>query len=182
MIASKLDLKTGKIVATNEECGKIINNFACYIATISNSEEAKKAKEGDKIKIRLANNTEIPAQIQMIKNEEDGSNLLIFKVTEQIEELINYRKTTVDLIWWSASGLKVPNQAIVEKDGLNYVVRNRAGYLSELLVKVEEKGENYSIVEPYSNEELKELGYSSAEITSYKKITLYDEILTNPKI
>ncbi len=178
----KLDLKTGKIVATNEECGKIINNFACYIATISNSEEAKKAKEGDKIKIRLANNTEIPAQIQMIKNEEDGSNLLIFKVTEQIEELINYRKTTVDLIWWSASGLKVPNQAIVEKDGLNYVVRNRAGYLSELLVKVEEKGENYSIVEPYSNEELKELGYSSAEITSYKKITLYDEILTNPKI
>ncbi len=178
----KLDLKTGKIVATSEECGKVINNFVCYIAVISNSEEAKKAEVDDRIKLRLANNTEISAKIEMIKNEEDGSNVIILKVTEQIEELINYRKTAVDLIWWSASGLKVPNQAIVEKDGLNYVVRNRAGYLSELLVKVAEKGEHYSIVEPYSNEELKEMGYSSTEITSYKKITLYDEILTNPKI
>ena len=59
-------------------------------------------------------------------------------------------------------------------------MRNRAGYLSELLIKVSKKGEYYSIVEPYSNEELKELGYSSKEITSYKKISLYDEILINP--
>ena len=68
----------------------------------------------------------------------------------------------------------------MEKDGLNYVIRNRAGYQSELLVKVKEKGENYSIVEPYSNEELKELGYTTEDITSYKKISLYDEILINP--
>lgn len=177
----KLELKTGKIVATNEECGKVINNFGCYIATISDSEEAKNAEVGDRLKVRLANNSEISAQIENVKHEENGKCIIILKVTEQIAELINYRKTTFDLIWWSASGLKVPNQAILEKDGLNYVVRNRAGYLSELLVKVKEKSENYSIVEPYSNEELKELGYSSKDITSYKKISLYDEILINPK-
>ncbi len=177
----KLELKTGKIVATNEECGKVINNFGCYIATISDSEEAKNAEAGDRLKVRLANNSEISAQIESVKHEENGKCIIILKVTEQIAELINYRKTTFDLIWWSASGLKVPNQAILEKDGLNYVVRNRAGYLSELLVKVKEKSENYSIVEPYSNEELKELGYSSKDITSYKKISLYDEILINPK-
>lgn len=176
----KLDLKTGKIVATNEECGKIINNFGCYIATNSSSEEAKKAEVGDRVRIRLANNAEVSAQIENIKREDDGNNVIILKVTEQIAELINYRKTAFDLIWWSSSGLKVPNQAIVEKDGLNYVTRNRAGYLSELLIKVSKKGEYYSIVEPYSNEELKELGYSSKEITSYKKISLYDEILINP--
>ena len=45
-----LNLKTGKIVATNEECGKVINNFVCYIATITSSEEAKQAKVGDEIK------------------------------------------------------------------------------------------------------------------------------------
>ena len=174
-------MKTGKIVATNEECGKVINNFGCYIATISDSEEAKNAEAGDRLKVRLANNSEISAQIESVKHEENGKCIIILKVTEQIAELINYRKTTFDLIWWSASGLKVPNQAILEKDGLNYVVRNRAGYLSELLVKVKEKSENYSIVEPYSNEELKELGYSSKDITSYKKISLYDEILINPK-
>ena len=109
----KLDLKTGKIVATNEECGKIINNFGCYIATNSSSEEAKKAEVGDRVRIRLANNAEVSAQIENIKREDDGNNVIILKVTEQIAELINYRKTAFDLIWWSSSGLKVPNQAIV---------------------------------------------------------------------
>lgn len=39
-----LGLKTGKIIATNTECGKIIDNFSCYIATISNADEAKSAE------------------------------------------------------------------------------------------------------------------------------------------
>ena len=160
--------------------GKVINNFECYIVVNSNSEEAKKAEVGNKIYIRLANNEETQVEIIKIKDEESGNRILVLKLGDQIKELINYRKTTLELIWASASGLKIPNQAIMEKDGLNYVIRNRAGYQSELLVKVKEKGENYSIVEPYSNEELKELGYTTEDITSYKKISLYDEILINP--
>ena len=76
----------------------------------------------------------------------------------------------------------MPNQAIVKVDDLDYVVRNRAGYLSKLLVKVEKQGEKYSIVGPYSAEELKKLGFSNEEITNYRKITLYDEILLNPDL
>ena len=177
-----LDLKTGKMVATNEECGKVINNFYCYIATISTSEEARQAEVGDSVKVRLSNNKEVPAEITNIINEDDGDILLILKLTKEVEELINYRKISFDLIWWSASGLKVPNQAIVEQDGLNYVVRNRAGYLSKILVKVKKQGDKYSIVEPYSTEDLKELGFSNKEIAAYKKISLYDEVLLNPDL
>lgn len=177
----KLNLKTGKIVATNEESGKVINNFACYIATTATSDDAKSAEVGDRIKVRLSNNEEISATIVEIKEENDA-RLIILKVTEQIEELINYRKITLDLIWWSSSGLKVPNQAIVKENDLDYVVRNRAGYLNKVLVKVEKKGEKYSIVEPYTNDELKEMNFTSDEILSYKKISLYDEILINPNL
>ena len=177
-----LDLKTGKIVATNEECGKIIDNFACYIAAITSSEEAKQANVGDDIKVRLSNNAEISAEIVNIIKEDDDDIIIILKVNKQIEELTNYRKITFDLIWWDKSGLKVPNQAIVKVDDLNYVVRNRAGYLSRLLVKVKKQGEKYSIVEPYKTEELKELGLSENEILAYKKISLYDEILINPNL
>lgn len=176
-----LNLKTGKIVATSEESGKVINNFVCYIATIVSSEEAKNAEVGNRIKVRLSNNKEISATIAEIK-EEENDRLIILKITEQISELINYRKITLDVIWWSATGLKVPNQAIVEKDGLNYVVRNRTGYLSKILVNVKKQGEKYSIVEPYENDKLKELGYTSEEIFKYKKISLYDEILINPNL
>lgn len=175
-----LDLKTGKIVATNEECGKVIDNFCCYIATITSSEEAKQAQVGDDVSIRLSNNTEVEAEITNIIKEEDI--VLILKLNKEIEELINYRKITFDLIWWDATGLKVPNQAIVKDGDLNYVVRNRAGYLSKILVKVKKQGEKYSIVEAYTNEELRELGYSDQEIASYRKIAIYDEIVINPNL
>ena len=177
-----LNLKTGEIVATSEEAGKVIDNFACYIATISSSEEAKQAEVGDDVKIRLSNNAEISAEITSISQENENEVLLILKVNEQIEELINYRKISFDLIWWDETGLKIPNEAIVEIDGLKYVVRNRAGYLNKILVNVTKQGEDYSIVQPYTTEELKELGFSNEEINSYRKISLYDEIVLNPDL
>ena len=177
-----LNLKTGEIVATSEEAGKVIDNFACYIATISSSEEAKQAEVGDDVKVRLSNNAEISAEITSISQENEDEVLLILKVNEQIEELINYRKISFDLIWWDETGLKIPNEAIVELDGLNYVVRNRAGYLNKILVNVTKQGEDYSIVQPYTTEELKELGFSNEEINSYRKISLYDEIILNPDL
>ncbi len=177
-----LNLQTGKIVATSEESGKIINNFYCYIATISSSNEAKQATVGQNVKIRLSDNEEIPAEITNVVKQEDDDVLIILEVKKGIEELINYRKISFDLIWWSASGLKVPNQAIVKVDDKNYVVRNRAGYLSKLLVNVTRQGDRYSIVEPYTTEELKEMGYSNDEISSYKKISLYDEIVLEPDL
>ena len=41
----ELDLKTGQIVATSNENGKVINNYECYIATITKSKEAQESKE-----------------------------------------------------------------------------------------------------------------------------------------
>ena len=177
-----LNLSTGKIVATSNEAGKVIDNFYCYIATITSSDEAKNASVGDNVKVRLSNNEEVEAEITNIIKEDDGDIILVLRLTKQIEELINYRKITFDLIWWDDSGLKVPNQAIVKENGLNYVVRNRAGYLNRILVKVERQGDKYSIISSYKTEELKELGISDEEIANYKKISLYDEILINPDL
>ena len=176
-----LDLKTGKIVPTSEESGKIIDNTYCYIATISNTEQAKNAEVGDNVRVKLPSGSEVSAEITYILQNEDD-RVLILKIEKGVEELISYRKISFDLIWWSETGLKVPNQAIVKENDLAYVVRNRAGYLNKLLVKVKREGEKYSIVEPYDTEELKELGFSNEEIISYKKITLYDEVIINPDL
>ncbi len=177
-----LDLKTGKTIPTSDESGKIVDNTYCYIATITNTEEAKNAKVGDKINVRLPSGEEVSAEISYILDEESGERVLIIKIEKGVEELINYRKISFDLIWWSAQGLKIPNQAIVKENDLAYVVRNRAGYLNKILVKVKKEGDKYSIVEPYDTEELKELGFTSEEIISYKKISLYDEVILNPDL
>lgn len=183
-----LNLKTGKIIATNNECGKIIDNFTCYIATISNSKQAKEAKVGDKVKIRLPNNSEIDSKITYIKQEENDEYLIVLEVKKEISELINYRKISFELIWLSYSGLKVPNEAIAEKDGMKYVVRNRAGYLSKIPVKIgtvnkkDATNDRYTIIENYEADELRELGYTDKQINNYKKISLYDEIIMNPDL
>ena len=179
----KLDLKTGKIVPTSEESGKIIDNTYCYIATVSSTEEAKNAKVGDSVRARLPSGSEVSGEIKYIlQDENDDDRVLILKIEKGVEELISYRKISFDLIWWSETGLKVPNQAIVKENDLAYVVRNRAGYLNKLLVKVKREGEKYSIVEPYDTDELKELGFSNEEIISYRKISLYDEVIINPDL
>ncbi len=178
----KLNLKTGQIIATNDECGKVINNFKCYIATISDSKQAKEAKVGDSVKVMLSNNKTIEAKIQYISQENDDEMLLVLEINKQIEELTNYRKISFNLIWWSYSGLKVPNSAIVEQDGLNYVVRNRAGYLTKILVNVKKQNDKYSIIKNYTTDELKNLGFSSTEINKMKKISIYDELIVNPDL
>ena len=177
-----LKLKTGQLIATNDECGKVIDSSKCYIATITSSEQSKKANVGDSVKIRLSNSKVIDAKISYVSQEDEDETLIILEINKQISELANYRKISFDLIWWNSSGLKVPNQAIVESDGLSYVVRNRAGYLDKILVNVKRKNDKYSIVTSYSTDKLKNLGFSSTDVQSMKTISIYDELILNPDL
>ncbi len=177
-----LKLKTGQLIATNDECGKIIDIDKCYIATITNSEEAKSATLDSNVKVRLSNNKIIDAKISYISQENEDEILIILEINKQISELANYRKISFDLIWWSSTGLRVPNQAIVEENGLNYVVRNRAGYLNKILVEVKRKNDKYSIVSSYDTEDLKELGFTDSQINSMRRIAIYDELVLNPDL
>ena len=178
-----LNLKTGQIIAATDESGKIIDNYKCYIATVLTSEYAQKAQVGDSIKIRLPSGNEVSASIEYINAEDDGQYVIIFKITKCVEELINYRKISLNIIWWSYSGKKIPNSAInYEKKGDNevaYVIRTRAEYQDKILVKKLKSNDKYTIVADYTSEELEKLGYTSEEIKSRKTISLYDEILIN---
>ncbi len=177
-----LKLKTGQLIATNDECGKIIDSSKCYIATISNTEKAKNAQLDDEVQVRLSNNKVIEAKIVYVSQENEEETLIILEINKQISELANYRKISFDLIWWSNTGLKVPNKAIVEENGLNYVVRNRAGKFEKVLVKVKRKNEKYSIVASYSTSELEKMEIEKSKITTTKSIAIYDELVLNPDL
>lgn len=174
---NKLNLKTGQIVATSDECGKIIDNSYCYIATISNTEEGRNAKVDDTVRVRFSDNKTIKAKIVYVSKENDNENLIILSLDREIEKLANYRKISFDLIWWSNTGFKIPNSAIVEKDGINYVVRNRAGYYDKIAIKVEKKNDKYSIVSNYNFQELNDLN-----IKQTATIAIYDELILNPDL
>lgn len=180
----KIDLKTGQIIVANDESGKIINNYECYIATILHSEQSMQAKIGDEVDLRLPSGNEVEAEIEYINRQDDNEYLIIFKLDKCVEELISYRKISFDIIWWSHSGKKIPNSAIKyeEKSGkrVAYVIRTRAGYQDKIWIKELKSNGKYTIVADYNSEELEELGYTSEEIKSRGTISMYDEILINP--
>ncbi|MFR0823023.1 MAG: HlyD family efflux transporter periplasmic adaptor subunit [Clostridia bacterium] len=173
-----LHLKTGQIVTTSEESGKVIDNFACYIACILDSDSSKEAEIGDSVKLRLSNAKVVDASVEYIAQQNDKENLFVFKIEKYVEELVNYRKISLDVIWWNATGWKVPNAAIqYEREDLAYVIRKRAGYADKIYVKVLKQNDKYAIIDNYEKStELQEKGVSEEEIKNRRKISLYDEI------
>ena len=170
-----LDLKTGQIISSSNEKGKVINNFSCYIATNMNSEKAKAAKEGDKVTIRLSSSDEVSAKIVYISDDKNNSKLIVFEISTGVEKLTNYRKVSVDVIWWQDSGLRVPNVAITQEGDISYVTRLKGGYQDKIPVKILRVNEDYSIVDNYTKKELEDLGIENAG--SMRKITMYDEVI-----
>lgn len=176
-----LNLKTNQIISKNISKGKVLNSFECYIAVIREIDEKHDVKVGDKITLRMPTDEKVKATVQEVK-EENGKQLIILKITQGVEELIKYRKISLDIIWWEKEGLKVPKSSIIYENGLSYVVRNRAGTKRKILVKIIRENENNCIIGKYSTEELKELGFTATEIGKMPKIEIYDEIVTNPDL
>ena len=174
-----LDVRTGQLIESSNEKAKIVNNYECYIAVLLKSEEARKANVGDKVSLELLNLPEITATIARVTDEESGKRLIVFKLNNNVENLLSSRKISINVIWWSKNGLKVPNSAIIIEENKNYVVRNKAGYKEKVLIKILKQNEKYTIIDNYSTDELKEMGYSSSEIKKMKKIQMYDEIYVN---
>lgn len=175
-LLENIDIRTGQLIESSNEKAKIVNNYQCYIAAIIDSDEAKNAKIGDRVSLEFLNLPAIEATIEKIFEEEIGTRVIVFKINYDVEKLLDARKISVNVIWWSKSGLKVPNSAIITEDDKNYIIRNKAGYKEKVLIKVLKQNENYTIIENYTTEELRKLGYTTGEINKMKKIQLYDEI------
>lgn len=178
---NKLDLKPGKVISTSNQRVKLVNNFYCLIATQSSSNEAKNAKVGDKVNIKLSTGDEVKATIEHI-NDEENSRILIFRIIQNVEQLVSFRKISMDIIWWSASGLKIPNSSIIYKEGLSYILKKENNKDKEVLVKIIKENDEYSIVKNYNTDELVELGFDEETIRNLNKIEEYDNIIINPNI
>lgn len=176
-----LELTTGQIVGKNENKAKVINNFKCYIAILFNSDEANNTKVGKKVTLRLSSQEKVKAEVYKIIDE--GSNkLIIFEITDGVERLINYRKISIDVIWWEDSGFIVPKSSILYENGKSYVLIKKNANSTKVLVSVEKENDSYCLIENYSTEKLIEFGYTAEEIDDMIQVKLYDEIIVDPQL
>lgn len=178
-LLDSFDLKVGAVVPQSNEKGKVIDNYACYIAICISTEKALTANVGEKVDLRLSNSDEVEAEIVYASEPNESGRILVFQIKQDVEKLIEYRKISLDIIWWNYTGFKVSNEAVITEGDKNYIERNRAGYTEKILVKVERQNETYSIIRNYKEEELKDMGYTEEEIEALNelKLKLYDEIV-----
>ncbi len=137
---------------------------------------ASAAAVNDNVTLRLPNLKEIKAEVVDVKNEE-GNYIIVFKVDRDIDYLIQYRKISLDVIWWKYSGWKISNSALINENDIMYVEKQKNGFIDKIPVKILRQNESYSIVENYTDDELAELGFKESEISGRVKVKLYDEIL-----
>lgn len=94
------------------------------------------------------------------------------------EELISYRKISFNITWWSVSGIKVPNSAILEdEEDSKYVLKKTSSDKTKCLIKVLKSNDKYSIISSYTADDLEAL---NMDISTYKGINVYDTIMLNP--
>lgn len=176
---NELDVKTGQIISTSTEQGKVINNFECYIATILNSNAGKEAEVGKKAKITLSSGNELEVTINYKEEQENGKVLIIFKTNALPDELIVFRKISFNITWWSVTGIKVPNNAILEDEAQSkFVLKKTATGTTKCYIKVKKTNDKYSIISSYTLDDLKALGIDES---TYKGINVYDTIMLYPK-
>ncbi len=188
----KIKINMGQIIPIDTSKVKIIDNFYCYIAIPTNSEEGKAAKLNDKIKLRIDDTDDnyIPATIEYISDEDSTTRLIIVKITSNVENLIKYRKMNLDVVWWRDTGLKVPNDAIkytTIKDTTNgktienmaTITIQKSSYTEEVWVKVIRQADSASIIENYTDDELIEMGISEESVNSRSTIKLYNDVVLN---
>lgn len=140
------------------------------------SDASKSANVGDKVKIQISPEQLVQSEIVHINNEDEKRRVIVFKIDDLPERLINYRKISVDIIWWEDNGLKIPNSALIKEGDKTYVKKSRSNTKVKVLVKVLRQNDAYSIVDNYTTQELQKMGYSSDEIQNMFSIKQYDRV------
>lgn len=161
----ELRIPMGEIVGTTKENGfKIVDNIEGYITVVLESEKAKNVKIDESYYLRFPEISQelIKAKVEYISIEENKT-VLTFKITTYIEQLINYRKLKVDVVWDSTEGLKINNSAIYKDGEIDKVqVMLNKNYKEEKEINVIGRNLEYSIIEPKD---------------SSNKVRAYDEII-----
>ena len=135
-VFDSIEIKMGATIPLNNNNCKIINNFDCYIATFMNTEKANTANVGDEVTLRLTTGNILPAKIVYLGESTKDGRVIVFEIREGIDNLIEFRKISMDVIWWDYSGYKVSNSVLISRDGKNYVQKYKTTSSEIILVNL----------------------------------------------
>jgi len=163
--------------ALNSEFGiKIVDNYDVYFLTkTAKDENDQYVKQYSRYRIRISDfeNKTIYASL-INKLQDENYNYCLFKITNEIDSFIDYRKLSCEVVWNSVSGMAVPTNAIykdVEK-GYDYVLMVYGAEYVKVPIKIVASSDSIVIADNYSKDEIEAMG-----LDNRFKLELYDELI-----
>lgn len=165
---------------TNNFGIKIVDNFKCYyLVKEAENENTQYIKEGQKYQIKLMDKNSNDSNTAILEKSinSNGYTYNIFSIENSVSDVLDVRETGAEIIWTKKEGLVVSLDAVVNKNGINYVTLVTGGEYIDIPIKVVISNDTVCIVENYTKEELEELG-----ITSNAVLERYDQLLIENKV
>lgn len=176
---NKLDkIKEGSKVSVGQPIYKIIDNFEWYMAIkVENIKDIDDFKINNILRINMKdNNQELKGEIVAI-NISENKAVIVLKLNDKLHDYYNIRVTDVEVIKSKIDGLKVPTQAIIDKDSIKGVyIKDKSGIVKfrPVIIIGQDINSTYvDIGDHYGNIILE------GEEKSVRTITLFDEIFLN---
>lgn len=151
---------------------KIIDNYQWYAAIEVDKKRAAKFKEGEQVFLRFSTiNKDFTGFIESISKTKSGKNIICVSSDEYDVDISSLRKTDITLIKNIFSGLKIPAEAIRQKDGKTgvYAIKGKTVTFVETVITYND-GEN-AIVKEYDP--------FVDEVIPAIKLELYDEVVVS---
>lgn len=168
---SGLDSLAGKGRMDDGVVGKLVTSSKWYFACAVTEEEAKRLEEGDRLTVRFSRDWsgQVSMKVERIGAPENGRVPVILSSTRYLSETTLLRRQTVELVFGSVTGIRVPKEAVrvVTKTSTDKETGETGQYTvtavyamvgaraEEKPVTILEEGEDYFLVEPapFSNPE-----------------------------
>lgn len=159
---SALSEITSSISSSAQGC-KILYNSTWKGACTLDEKTASTLRVGQAVTLRFhdADGATEKATVSEISEAEDGQCVVVFSSNRTVAGLLNRRKASVDVILRRHEGLRVPEKAITEKDGIQGV------YVQTITDKVFKPAEVSYIGE----------GYAIIKEGEKTKLKLYDTVI-----
>lgn len=161
----------------NSEFGiKIVDNYGVYFLTkTERNDNDQYIKQYSKYRIRISDFENKTLYVSLIKTLQDDSyNYCLFKIDNEIDELIDYRRLSCEIIWNTVSGMAIPTNAIYKdaEKGYDYVLMVYGAEYVKVPIKIVASSDSIVIADNYSKEEIEAMG-----LDNRFKLELYDELV-----
>jgi len=172
-----------KKIHKDEEVFKIIRNFEYYIAATVDNEKAKLFEENKYVKVRILSEGEefeVWGYIEKINYGSEQSVLILF-FDDYFYKIYDKRYINLELITAIHEGIKIKNQALIEKDGvMGAYVQDASNIIKFFPVEILGSNEEYSIISLGDFVAANERRTITLGTDIYPTIKIFDKVILEP--